>query len=98
MFTLRTVTPDGLESNQFLGKRYNFVSRDTNREEFCRCYKVVFNVDHVADLDKMSDEFAKKCYGIIVYNDGSELTPLYKGNRNYIMSPNGQTFANLTQH
>lgn len=98
MFTLRTITPDGLQSNQFLGKRYIYVDRDIQYEEFCRNYKVVFGIKHVADLDKTSDNFSKNCYGIVVTNDGSELTPLYKGNQNYIMSPNGQTFANLTQH
>lgn len=95
MFTFRKITPNGLEHNLYLGKSYIYVDRETQYEEFCRAYKQVFEVDHVADLDEMSNDFSKNCYGVITYNDGFDLFPVYKQDLNYIMSSNGQTFAKI---
>ena len=95
-FYLRTVTSDGYENNRAIGKNYSYVDRETQYDEFCKAYKAAFGIDHVADLDEMSDQFSKKCQGIVVFNEGSELIPLYKGNCNYIMTENGKTFSNLT--
>lgn len=95
-FILRTVLPDGYETNRIIGSQYSYVNRETHYEEFCRSYKVVFGIDHVTDLDVMSDQFAKNCYGIIVYNNGADLIPLYKKQISYIMTENGKTFSNVT--
>jgi len=96
MFTFRKIVPDGTEHNLFLGESYVFIDRETQYEEFSRAYKQVFSIDHVADLDDMSNDFSKNCYAILVYNDGSDLLPIYKGDLNYVMSSNGQTYANIT--
>jgi len=95
MFTFRKITPSGHEHNLFIGESYVFVNRETQYEEFCRCYKQVFEVNHVADLDEMSNDFSKNCFGLISYNDGLDLFPVYKNDINYIMSSNGQTYAKI---
>lgn len=96
MFILRKINGQGLESNIAIGYSYNFVNRETHYEEFCKWYKTIFEKDHVADDDEQSDRFSKDCYGFVVYNQGSEVFPLYKKQRNYIMTGEGKTFSNLT--
>lgn len=93
MFILRKITSDGLENNVYLGESYQYVNREIHKEEFARCYKVVFDIE---DAEKMHKEHKSTCYGIISYNEGKKLITLSTNDLNYIMSSNGQTFANLT--
>lgn len=96
MFILRKISGKGLESNIVIGDSYNIIHRESNTEDFRKTYKIVFLKDHVADNDSEADQFSKRCYAFIVYNKGSEIFPLYKTQWNYIMTCNGDTFANVS--
>lgn len=97
MFTLRTITEDGRETNQSLGKRYTVLSRELSSEEFKRSFKIKFNKDHVADMDETADNATRNCYAFVVGDNGECLTPLFYGQKNYIMTENGKTFSNLSR-
>jgi len=83
----------GVEINQFIGKSYSYIHRDFNPKEFRETFKLVFEKDHVADLDPASDTDTKMCYAFVCHG---EIQPLYKNQSNYIMSESGATFANLS--
>ncbi len=86
MFILRKVTGSGIQSNTCLNKVYNLITEE-EKEEF----------DCTMKLDDYRDEETKsKIYAFIVYNEGSEIIPLYKAQRNYIMCSDGKTFANIS--
>lgn len=95
MYTLRKII-DGIQSNQSIGEEYQFIDREVNYSEFQKTYKVLFEKEHVADLDESSDNFSANCYGFIICNGGSKIIPLYKKQWNYIMTESGNTFSNLT--
>ena len=80
--------------NQVIGDGYTYINRETNYDEFCRSFKVYFDKDHVADLDEESDGDTKNCYAFVV--NGAFLQPLYKNQKNFIMTESGKTFDNLT--
>ncbi len=80
MFALRKITNDGLEMNFSLGDSYTLVIKDRSPKEF---------------EDKMKDHpFYDKAYAFIYCKD--EILPLYKTQKNYIVSENGTTYSNLT--
>jgi len=95
MYTLRTVK-DNIQTNECLGKDYQVIERDSNYNEFQKAYLNFHNKQHVADLDAESDNFSQQTYAFIIHNRGSEIIPLYKDRKNYIVSENGKTFSNLT--
>lgn len=95
MYTLRKIV-NNIETNICLGSSYTLVNRETNYDEFEKIFKEVYESPHYADLDHKSTESMKKCFAFIVHNNGVSKTPLLKGDYNYIMSINGNTFCNLT--
>lgn len=95
MYTLRTIQ-NNIQTNECLGKSYHLIERHTNYDEFCKAFEIFHSKKHVADLDNESDEFSKQTYAFIIFNNGSDLIPLYKNRRNYIMNESGKTFSNLT--
>lgn len=95
MYTLRTITSSGLQSNRLIGKAYAIIYRDESYDEFKDVFKKTFNKPHVADLDETSDDDTKQCYAIII-EDGSIFRPLYKKQKNYIMTSEGKTFDNVS--
>jgi len=96
MFTLRTITLDGLECNQSIGDYYVYVSRERNYEAFSIHFEKYFEMKHVADLDGTSDKYTKETYGFLVYQGGSQTMPLYIGQKSFIMTDDGKTFDNIT--
>lgn len=95
MYTLRTIK-DNIQTNECLGKDYKVIERHSNYEEFQKVYLRFHDKNHVADLDTESDNFSKENYIFIIHNKGSEIIPLYKDRKNYIMTENGKTFSNLS--
>lgn len=97
MFVLRQTNKKSSECNHMLGDSYNFVSRETNPDEFRRTYKIHFEEDHKDDLDDVNSTYnSVNCHGFVVYNNGVDIYPLYKGFRYYVMTGDGKTFDNLT--
>ena len=93
MFILRRISGEGIQMNQVIGDGYTFISRDCNHEEFEKTFELVFCRKHVADLDETSDEDTKNCYAFVC--NGSLIQPLYKNQKNFIMTDGGRTFEKL---
>lgn len=99
MFILRKITENGkgVSMNMILGKSYTYVGRfDSKAEEFRKCFKLYFGKDHVADLCDTSDNDTKRCYGFITDEGGQNIHPIWLGQKTYVMTSDGNTFANLT--
>lgn len=94
MYSLRRISGAGVQMNQVIGDNYTLIHREWNPEEFKRSFKVHFEVDHVADGDPTSTNDSKMVYAFI--GNGTFLQPLYKNQKNYVMSSNGNTFDNVT--
>jgi hypothetical protein len=84
MFILRRILPDGVEINTCLGTDYVFVSRQKNIDEFNRT------------VELWSKDDTKEVYGVITYDDGKTIMPLYERSNYYIMTSDGKTFDNVT--
>ena len=95
MYTLRTIQ-EQTEHNQMLGSNYSVIRRDESPEEFRDIFKRCFGREHVSDGDETADKYTKDTYAIICNNDGLILIPLYKGEKYFVMTENGNTFSNLT--
>lgn len=94
MFALRTII-DNRQYNKDLGHEYQVIERDVEYDAFCVFFKSAFGYDHVADLDKKADNYTTNCYAFVV-TQTYEPVPLYKNQKNYIMTSAGKTFSNLT--
>lgn len=91
MYTLRSISKEGLETNKSIGSSYTVIQAVSNPNEFSRAFENYFDREWNIQEDKDSRE----CYSFIAFEDGT-LQPLYKGQRNYIMTPQGTTFSNLS--
>jgi len=94
MFSLRKIIENS-QTNYALGIQYQVIERENDYEKFREVFSKSFNYEHAADLDEESDDYTKSCYAFIVTND-FEPIPLYKNQKNYIMTESGKTFSNLT--
>ena len=86
MFVLRKIFGNGIENNFFLGNSYQVLLRENNTIEFNDFKDKVFG--------RNNDD--SECYGFVIGDDIRNPQILWVNQRNYIMSDNGNTFANLT--
>lgn len=84
MFILRRITSEGLQVNTCLGIEYVMVRKEEDCKEFMERTKL------------WSEDDLKDIYGIVAFNDCSNLMPLYIGSKYYIMASNGETFDNVS--
>lgn len=94
MYTLRTFTEDS-EVNNWLGNHYEVVMREQSYERFQNLFRNFFEKDHVADLDPTATEITQRCYAFVI-NEKEQPLPVYKGQKNYIVTVGGKTFSNIT--
>lgn len=87
MFTLRKITPDGIEMNFNLGESYTVVDSQRSPEEFKR----TLDSQEYFQLEK------EKIYSFVCGEQGYDLYPLFLNQRNYIVGAKGKTFDNLTK-
>lgn len=85
MFILRRITEGSLQVNTSLGIEYVMVLRETNSEEF-KERTALWSGEDLVDV-----------YGIVAFNDGNNIMPLYRGSNYYIMASDGQTFDNISE-
>ncbi|RZK73566.1 MAG: hypothetical protein EOO85_17060 [Pedobacter sp.] len=85
MFILRKITGSGVQSNICLNKVYNLI-REEDKEEF----------EKTTSLNDYYQSEKAKIYAFLIYDEGSQIIPLFKAQKNYIMSSDGNTFDNLT--
>lgn len=84
MFVLRRLTSQNVERNTILGDSYVLIDGERNPEDYAKSInKMKCNPDDV--------------FGFISHNEGQSLIPLYRKSKYFVMSSNGQTFANLTK-
>lgn len=84
MFILRSITKRGNESNITLGSKYSLITEADNNEDFKAIQSLTAGQSTNSEV-----------YAYLEDENGSKI-PLYKGQRNYIMTENGRTFSNLT--
>jgi len=94
MYTLRTFTEES-EVNNWLGDHYEVVRREESYPRFSELYLERFGRPHLADSDEQASEETKRCYAIVITQTDEQL-PLFKNQPNYVMTPGGKTFSNLT--
>jgi hypothetical protein len=94
-YTLRRITKDKVQ-NTYLGKEYFQIDRETNYEEFCKTYELLFGENHVADLDSESNSHMRNHFGFIISEGAKDIHSLLKYQSIYIVSESGKTFSNLT--
>lgn len=85
MFILRRITSQSLEANTCLGIEYVLVLKEENSEEFKERTKL------------WSEEDLEDVYGIVVFEDGKSIMPLYRKSSYYIMAGDGKTFDNVSK-
>lgn len=95
MYTLRTITPDGVQINECIGPDYIFICRDSAYDVFSDTFFNQFGIKHVADLCQTATETTTRCHGFIKLKN-EDIVTLWKSNKYYIMSDSGKTFSNLS--
>lgn len=85
MFILRRISSKDLQANTCLGLEYVLVLKEENNEEFKERTKL-WDEDDLKDV-----------YGIIAFEDGSLIMPLYLKSSYYVMTSDGKTFANISK-
>ena len=85
MFTLRRITSENLECNQIIGDDYNLIDAFRNPKEHKETLEIHFQVSEDKDI-----------YGFIVCKNGTEIIPLYLKSTYFVMTGNGETFANVS--
>jgi len=73
--------------NLEIGSNYTLVSRTTNSRDFNRVFPIVFP-------ESQSTEEEPECYAFVT--NGTVSLPLYRNQKNFIMTEGGKTFDNLT--
>jgi len=93
MFVLRRISGRGVQMNQVLGEGYTFVSQEESYDEFCRNFERHFEKPYLPDPNQKTDE-----EGVVYAFVGNEkiVQPLFKNQKAYIMTGDGQTFANVS--
>lgn len=84
MFILRRVLKDRSEVNTSLGEYYTLQLKEKNQSAFDEVIKM------------WSEEDLENVYGVVIYDDGSKIMPLYQGSAYYIMTSDGRTFDNVS--
>lgn len=74
-----------MQANTCLGLEYVLVLKEENNEEFKERTKL-WDEDDLKDV-----------YGIIAFEDGSLIMPLYLKSSYYVMTSDGKTFANISK-
>lgn len=86
MFILREITKSKVEVNTCLDIEYVLVLKDKSKEEFAERTKLWTE----ADLQDV--------YGLVCFERGESIMPLYKGASYYVMTSDGKTFANISDN
>ncbi|MDR2004874.1 MAG: hypothetical protein LBQ74_17775 [Prevotella sp.] len=61
------------------------VLRESSKEEFNRTVKL------------WSEDDTENVYGLVTFDEGSNIMPLYRGSNYYVMASDGKTFDNISE-
>ena len=84
MFILRRITEDSVEINTWMGSDYVLIFKETNHEEFKKVI-IEWPESDLVDL-----------FGVITFDYGESIMPLYRGSLYYVMTVDGKTFSKIT--
>lgn len=87
---LRTFMQTGIQEDQVIGRKYETIYRKTNPEEFMHSFRKLH--PNCANLEEDDNVFAL----IREHREDGLIIELYKTHRYYIVSDNGNTYANIT--
>lgn len=79
---LLTQQVDGRDLYQELGSHFHLIQKEVSPEHFKTTSEIIATGDGV--------------YAFIVYNDGKDIEPLYKGTGNFILTQSGSLFKDVT--
>ena len=88
-------------SNMIIGNRYSVlkrVERDLKPDspQHLRDEQQAFSEAlKVSGVEAMGVKHVENCWGLLEYERGSEIYPLYQGFHYYIMTGNGETFEQI---
>ena len=94
MYSIRTFTKDGVETNEVLGNSYKVFKLTPElsyghitNDGFCSKYEEVLG-DIPEDFDNRDDL-------PVAFVQGDSVSVLYRGQEAYIVSPNGSTYSKI---
>lgn len=96
MFTLRRISGDGVEMNHILGNGYTFIHKLVNEDEFKKTFAIHFKKELPKEDDNVQSFDDENCYAFVSGQNGSYIQPLYKNQKNFIMTSDGTTFDNVS--
>ena len=85
MFILRKINGLGIQSNKVIGTDYVLLRKGDGKE-----------FEKTMELEPYFTSLKESIYAFVIFNDGHDVLPLYIDQQNYMMSSDGNTFANLT--
>ena len=88
MFILRKTSKNPhapLQWNLCMGTSYNLVYKEGGSEDFEQLSR-----------DYVTNGISEGLYGFVIYNNGSEIFPLFEAFNYYVMASDGKTFSNIT--
>lgn len=97
MYSLRTITKNGIQFNTALGSSYTLL-RDSDLPGEGDAFKEVIKsrYDGMEKLGKVENNLKYDCYAL-VWSEQTGYIDLFTGSEYYIVMSNGQTYANLTK-
>lgn len=85
MFILRRITLELMQINTYLGLEYVVILKDLSKLDFERT------------TEQWTSEDKKNLYGVITFDAGESIMPLYEDSTYYIMIEDGKTFSNVSK-
>lgn len=96
MYTLRKISENSLEFNKCLGKEYSLILFEKSPDQFWTTYDHLFIKSEMDQRPLLKEGQTPECYGFIISEHGQEILPLFKSEKNYIVTNNGCTFSNIS--
>ena len=85
---LRTTFKGGYQSHTLLGERFDLVSKEGASEKFSETANLCFG-----ENDK---DFTPETLAFVIHHNGREVEPIYIGQKNEILNPDGTLFQTLS--
>lgn len=86
IYSLRTFKQTGIQEDKTIGRRFETIFKDSNKEEFEHHYE-----------NTLDDDFKNNKDNIYAFIYSMEVCiPLYKTHRYYVVTEHGNTYANIT--
>jgi len=85
MFVLRRINLELVEINTYLGSDYVVVLKERSNDSF--------NLT----VSQWKPNDLVNVYGVVTFDYGESIVPLYEGSTYYVMTIDGKTFSNISE-